>query len=184
MGRLLSEDYAIERYRKSGSTYYFAGLGGGTGPLYGTTANRLIGFLFYVPVAQTFNRFALNVTTTGSGAARLGMYVDDGSIAPGKLILDAGTVDLSTTGIKTIDVTLRLSDKKLYWTAFVCNVVAEVRGISVGNTYCCCLANPSDLSGPCNQVYRSFTYGNLPDPFGTPLTLAAGDVPGVFLRRV
>lgn len=92
----------------------------------GSTVNPANGLATYTPLAVTNPAGATihkinvaTVTTAGSAGAvcRLGIYKDDGTGNPGKLVLDAGTVDVTTTtGTKSItlgsDITLQPG---LYW---------------------------------------------------------------------
>lgn len=57
--------------------------------------------LFVVPRAVTVDRIGIHVTTAGTAGAvvRLGIYLDNGN-----LLLDAGTVDATTTGWKEIAI--------------------------------------------------------------------------------
>lgn len=74
----------------------------------------------FVPIRDTYTIIAIhNITTNASGTARLGLYDFDTSNAkPSTLVVDAGTVSLTTAGIKeaTISVTL---DRGLYYGACV-----------------------------------------------------------------
>ena len=74
----------------------------------------------FVPIGDTYTIIAIhNLSTNASGTARLGLYNFDTSNArPSTLIVDAGTVSLTTAGIKeaTISVTL---NRGLYYGACV-----------------------------------------------------------------
>jgi hypothetical protein len=68
--------------------------------------------------AVTLQSIGINVTVAGStGAlARLGIYNDGTDGKPGTLVLDAGTVDCTTTGAKTIAISQTLQPGR-YWLA-------------------------------------------------------------------
>lgn len=66
----------------------------------------------------TLDRIGVAVTTAagagGGGVVRLGIYSDDGTGRPGTLILDAGTVDATTTGVKEITISQAVT-RGVYW---------------------------------------------------------------------
>ncbi|KKM21598.1 hypothetical protein LCGC14_1633810 [marine sediment metagenome] len=89
------------------------------------TAAIIDGFVLYFPiyvaVDTTFVRIGTRVASgSGSGTARLGIYNWNNGL-PGTLLLDAGTVDLSTTGNKEIVINQTLT-QGYYFTAFVATV--------------------------------------------------------------
>ena len=66
--------------------------------------------------STTFDRIGVHVTTAVSGATvRLGIYADSVN-RPAALVLDAGTVDASSTGYKEITISQTLS-AGVYWLA-------------------------------------------------------------------
>jgi len=88
--------------------------------------------IFYIPiwidVDSTFTRIYIYVTTAGTGVARLGIYNEaDGK--PSSLVLDAGTVDVSTTGSKYIDISQSLTGGKYYYLAVVAEENLECYGV-------------------------------------------------------
>jgi hypothetical protein len=90
---------------------------------------------FAVGEAVTVDRILASVTTAGSAGAvvRLGIYADtDGK--PAALLLDAGTIDSTTTGYKEIVISQALSSGALYWVAVVAQVAAcTLRAPASGN---------------------------------------------------
>lgn len=73
---------------------------------------------FWVPVRRAFDRMGIFVNSASAGSSyRMGIYNSNGGRA-GSLLLDAGTVDTTTTGAKaaTISVTL---DPGVYFIAAV-----------------------------------------------------------------
>ena len=91
------------------------GFGGANNPPQGT----LNATAFYVPVASTLNRLSVSVTTAGSAGAvaRLGVYDNAADFAPSEL-LEQGTVDASSTGTKSLTVSIAVSSG-WYWFAAV-----------------------------------------------------------------
>lgn len=64
-----------------------------------------------VDKTTSFDRIACEVTTAGTGTSvmRLGIYADDGGGYPGALLLDAGTIDATSTGSKQITIAVTLT---------------------------------------------------------------------------
>lgn len=74
----------------------------------------------WVPHAITIDRLACEVTVLAAGSTvRLGLYGSTVADTPGTLILDAGTVDSATTGIKEILALSTRIPAGLYWLAGV-----------------------------------------------------------------
>lgn len=109
---------------------------------------------------QTFDRIAVQVTGVGAGSLRMGIYRDTGSIYPGSLLLDAGVVDISTTGLKEIVIAQNLTPG-LYWLADITDVnvtlsqTANSIGFSGGSA-------PTSYSAGYNTA---LAFGALPNPF-------------------
>lgn len=184
------ENFAIERYRKGGSTYYFTqGLGAATASALALTQDRLYGCPFFVPVTQKYDYIAINVTTYSNAAnVRLGVYADLGTVAPGRLIQDAGAVAIGSTGVKSIDLTatpIILVGGQLYWLALIISAIDTIRATTVGTNLTCFFGLDSTLGTAWYTFcYIARAYGALPDPFGAGITLASGSMPAVFLRKV
>lgn len=71
----------------------------------------------WVPRSLSVDRIGIEVVTTpGSVGAliRLGIYSDDGNGFPGAVLLDAGTVDPTSTGVKELTINQALTPG-LYW---------------------------------------------------------------------
>lgn len=66
---------------------------------------------FFVAEDITLDRIGLEVTSAGTAGAliRLGIYEDNGDGIPGALVIDAGTVDATTTGVKEIVISQALA---------------------------------------------------------------------------
>lgn len=73
----------------------------------------------FIPYVIVIDRLAVKVNTLAAASTvRLGIYSDTGTAAPGALVLDAGTIDSTATGVKQITVSLTLP-RGLYWRALV-----------------------------------------------------------------
>lgn len=165
-------DYSFLRFRKN-ARYHSASPSDSYG---GTTfsANTIYAVPIFMPVAKIVTRIACYLRSgEGAGrAARLGIYADNGNISPDALIQDCGEVDLSTTGMKSIQgLTIPLLSISYYWLAIAINNSSSIltydspsfnlRGI---------IGMPSnDIDEyPHSMCYRSYSYAALPNPFGTP----------------
>lgn len=77
----------------------------------------------YLPRAGSITDLACECVTTPGGTGsvvRMGVYADDGTGYPGALLVDAGTVDTTTTGVKTLTLGTALSlAAGRYWLAGV-----------------------------------------------------------------
>lgn len=92
--------------------------GGKSGVYYGPTAtavtsanalplNRLYCMPLHLAQDTTLDRIGVEVdVAAGSSTIRLGVYDDDGNGYPGARLLDAGTVDSTSTGLKQITISL------------------------------------------------------------------------------
>jgi hypothetical protein len=161
------------------ATYRLAGRYHSTFPDSNTTLaltiNRLYAIPFMVSETKTISRIAIHVTTLGASAsARLGIYQDNGSIYPGSLVSDCGTVSMTSTGLKEITgLNISLTANTLYWLALVCNVAATVTACAV--VYLNALLGYPTTS--LNTVgfasyYVAFTYATLPTPYPSSATLS------------
>lgn len=82
-------------------------------------AGVLTAIPFLVPERFTADRISCEVTTgAGSSVVRLGVYDSSMLDGPNVLLLDAGTVDASGTGVKEVTIALTLQPG-LYWLAAV-----------------------------------------------------------------
>ena len=175
-------------YRKYGVTNYEAWF---TSPKAGTalagtalTANRIYAMPFICPKAITLDRIGIYVSTLSTTTARLGIYADNGNCYPGTLLLDAGTVDVTATGAKTITINQVLAANTLYWLVIVCAATPAI--------YCIPVAGVINVLGHSNALgtaqnaglYATLTYGVLPSTFPTSgLTMiTAAPIPAIFVR--
>lgn len=99
------------------------------------TLNELDVLPFIVGQQETFDQIACAVTILqATSLYRLGVYNSDTQGKPSTLLFDAGTVDCSTTGAKTITINQKLN-AGLYWIAGCAQVAAgtmELRGYAAG----------------------------------------------------
>lgn len=103
-------------HARVGAYYYVPGASTGEQvPLEGT----LYATPFPLPRAMTIDRIGLYISTQGGAGEviRLGIYEDSAGL-PGTLVLDAGTVSATTTGLKEVTVSQSLLISKRYWLAY------------------------------------------------------------------
>ena len=125
--------------------------------------NTLYAMQFFVGRTMTFDRIACQVVTADAGKSiRLGIYNNGINLYPGTLVLDAGTVSTTATGVKLITISQQLT-RGLYWVAAVSDgapsmkatlVTAPVTGIDA-----------TDFSNLGGSYKVAFSYAALPDPF-------------------
>lgn len=92
-----------------------------------STLNRCLLAPFLVPRAASFDRIGIEVTTAAATAVvRLGIYNSANGL-PTTVLLDAGTVDASTTGAKEITISQTLTPG--WW--FLASVVQVASGVVI-----------------------------------------------------
>lgn len=132
-----------------------------TGSPSSITADQLYLMAYPILRATTWDRIAINVLTADAGKkARLGIYNNGTNLYPGSLILDAGEIDVGSTGDKAIVINQSLA-KGMYWVAL----------ISDGTPNFYAIAYHLDVLGSVSPGRQRATwkkaqaYGALPDPF-------------------
>lgn len=185
-------DFSFLRIKKTGR-YFGSFLTGGTVATQAlSSANSLRAFPFFVPRTMKFDRIAIRVTTAGTGTTprvRLGIYEDkgDGSVYPGALALDAGEVDVNTTGLKEKAINILLKGGKLYWLTLIGQDTASlaVAAIPAADAFASFLGFDNGLTGTPYLGYAiTQAYGALPltFPTGSPTDWSL-PVPLIALRK-
>lgn len=118
-------------------------------------------------------------TAVASSVIRLGLYADDHGY-PGALIIEAGTIDGSSTGGKDASISLTL-EPGVYWTA----LQAEGGGPSIRTGTSGLITGfqmPYTLGSAGSTVYAQSaqTPGSLVDPFPTGLSPSANKIPHIY----
>lgn len=127
-------------------------------------ANRLYYFPMFVPDATTFTRIGINVTTGAAGNARLGIYNNTNGVPSGAPLLDAGVVDVSTTGEKEIVISQALP-VGWHWLAVVSDVAPTLTAENLATAVLLCnVGSLSGSAGNVTHVHQAFTFGALPTP--------------------
>jgi len=146
------------------------------------TANRLYALPFIVPAGMTIDRIAINVTTLGTGNARLGIYEDSG-LYPATRTLDAGEVSIASTGVKSITISQALTPGHK-WLVVVSNGTPTIRTFAVASLIPVLGYNNTLPVTPNLAIYGAYTYAALPATFpATPTMITAVPIPAIFVRR-
>jgi hypothetical protein len=97
----------------------------------------------------------------------VGIYQDNGSIYPGSLVADAGTVDTSSIGLKEITgLSISLSANTLYWFVLVTNVAPSLVVTPSGGGWQPLGFDTTTLNVTGGAFWKvSFTYATLPATF-------------------
>lgn len=132
------------------------------------TGGRMYALPHFQANTDTATKIAIHVTTNHASNARLGIYADNGGV-PGERLLDAGTVSLATTGLKTITITYELTPGKYWIVILPQSNGASVEGVANADINPSVLGIDNGGSGasPVPYLYRTFAYAALPDPFGS-----------------
>lgn len=128
------------------------------------SANHLFALPIYFGQAKGVDTIVFNVATAaGAGAlARVGLYEDDGSLYPGSLLVDGGTVAVDSTGYKVVTFeSVTTPANKVVWLAIVSDSTPTL-STAVG-TRSDFLGAATLAQGRHNWGYRvNFTFDALP----------------------
>jgi hypothetical protein len=150
----------------------------------GLTANRLFFVPIYVTRTTSFDRIGIThaATTAGAGSVvRLGIYNSTNDL-PSTLVLDAGTVDL-TTAAAYKEVTISPSQSLsvgVYWLAAVAQVTSGSPTFGTGNPI---MPVPSSTNTFAGSKFEAGVSGTLPAT-ATPGAATTTQPPVIFLRAV
>jgi len=145
------------------------------------TANVLYGVPVLVARAMTVDRIAIEVLTQGAGGtkARLGIYSVHSNLYPTTLLLDAGTVDVDSTGVKTIVINQALA-KGWNFVALVSDGTPTIQGFASAYTPLGIRAADFNQDQACWYIAQA--YGALPNPFTAAGAKDIGVAPLIALR--
>jgi len=163
---------SYDYYQRRNSSLYVANctvadaMGGTSYALY---ANVLYGVPFIVPAGGTIDKIGMNVQVKAAAGkvCRIGIYkaLSNKNLQPYTLISDCGTFPISVLGgVVVIGLSVVLDGADFYW--FVWNSDANwtclnVPKLSIAPT----LGYIGNLTVPDSHIYKSQTYGALPNPF-------------------
>jgi hypothetical protein len=127
----------------------------------------------FVPRAVTLDRIGGEATVAAAGSTiRYGIYEDDGDGYPSRLLLDAGTVDTSTTGVKEITISQAVPGERIWLGAVSQGGAPTVRALQDNNVWMNAVADSAAvlLGNLLTGYQQSDVTGALPDPFTTTLS--------------
>lgn len=176
-------DLAWERYARP-QRYYTMSATGCTAPTtLALTAGRLYAMPFLVSGTHTFIRISIAVSTLLAGSARLGIYSNTtNDVYPASLILDAGTVDTGTAGLKECTINWSPSPG-MYWLVLVASAAPTIRAVAVGDAMPVLGLDATLAAAHGNSWYVAFTYGVLPATYPGGGTINNASMPLVALLR-
>ena len=129
------------------------------------TADRLTSVPIVVPRNMTIDRIAVDVTAQAGQKIRLGIYNDGTNLYPGTLLLDAGEITLSGTGVNAITIDQALT-KGVYWLAIISDGTPTVRSWNPFRGEPTVLGrDTASFNYRVANAYKADSYGALPDPF-------------------
>jgi hypothetical protein len=152
----------------------------------GGTSSQVADVLYATPIAiyqpHTFDRITFGVLVTGTATlARVGIYEMLPTGLPGALVVDAGTVDVSGTGVKEVTIDQDLLPG-VYALAIVMDGTITLTRIASSNP---ALSEAwglgSSITTPTTLYSVAHTFAALPDPFGSG-SFSAADTPHLRLR--
>lgn len=145
------------------------------------SANVLYAAPVPIPASGSYDRVAVTCITASGASARLGLYADNAGV-PGALLEDGGAAALADATLLAQTIAETIVGPTIVWLAAVFNgtpTMGAIEGIGIG-------ARGTSTSGSLATVIgvsRTFTYGALPDPYGSP---TGGSVisPFIAMRKV
>jgi len=147
------------------------------------SANILYAIPFVCPKQITLDRIAIRVIASSAGQGRLGIYNDNGNLYPSSLVLDAGTVDTGSGGIKSITISQTLNADTLYWLVVILNATPNIQGFNTGSLIPILGISTGWATTPQLGYSVSQTYGALPSTFPTGAsTLVGTPIPVIAVR--
>ncbi len=165
-GVIVSPKDSYWQYRKTGN-YHGNGITESD-----ISANVTINTLYAVPFITPNTNITVTAIATSVAVAagagklqRLGIYNDNGSYAPGTLLLDAGAFLCDSTGLKEITaLSTVLNANSLYWLAILSDGTAQNASVYALDVLALLGASTSfvTLEGSYTVVQA---YGALPNPF-------------------
>lgn len=153
---------------------------------YSCLANYVVPAPIWIPAGQAFDRIGIEITTAGSASSvgRLGIYkpLASGELNGGSLELDAGTVAIDTTGVKTATISWTAGETGIYYPIFVPSAACSAKMALVPSFYGHVSTTNMNFLNSLRGTHASLTSGALPSTFPA---MSWGDERGgpiVFLR--
>jgi hypothetical protein len=127
-----------------------------------------------VPSGGVIDELSWDITTSGAGNARIGIYeaTSISNLYPKNLIADLGTFSVGSTGFQgKTGLTVTLESSKLYWIASLSDVNWGVMAAGANFTSCILGYAKTRYINAMSFCSVSQAYGALPDPFTSGATL-------------
>ena len=151
------------------------------------SSNDLKATPIFIPNDVTADRIGVDVTTSAASSnIRLGIY-NDSNGRPDTLLLDAGSVATTSTGLKEITISQALSKNTWYWLVYnkdTAGATVALRalssaGLSSGGGFG--YSSGTSTNQPEYQRY-AVTFGALPDPFNSAASLSTSAAARIVIR--
>jgi hypothetical protein len=129
-------------------------------------ADRIIGIPFVTGNNTYYTSIGVEVTVGHASNARLGIYSASQQFLPSALVLDAGEIDCTVAGVKSIvGINITLDRARLYYLVLHNQGTPTMR--CFGAASCVALAGNNGAAGqPWTYAIVSKAYGALPAAFG------------------
>jgi hypothetical protein len=152
------------------------------------TQNRLYFIPMWINISKAFDLIGLNVTVLqASTTMRLGIFKSDGTNnLPKTLQLDAGTIDSSTTGMKTISISQTLTPGLWYLGAVWQGGSVSPTVNSNSPSYSLNMPFMGNSTGTGNTAYTGYYTDSVTGAFASTYTITGQNpsTPQVVLRAV
>lgn len=152
-----------------------------TAPAIGSTTTRamadgrIIAARFDLATSATADLIAAGVASAATGGTgRVGIYEDNGSDKPGDLVVDAGTIDLTSATNQTISISQALTPGSWWLALLVENLGGSgTLRATAGGAWVLASNAATALTTDSNGWYSDgVTAGALPDPYPSPLVIS------------
>ena len=180
---------AKHRSGNSGLNIYYVAGSASTYPPTGVnfSPNTLLAFPLFCPQwASEIVEVGIYVTGigAGSGQARVGIYRDNNTIAPGVLAADSGVIDTGSTGSKLVSVSVECLANEMIWLALVNSITQGFSSfVADSNSWLTRGYAGTDVTSKATTgVSRAFTFGALPDPFNFTSAFTSQSAPAIWAR--
>jgi len=175
----------VSAFRIIGGDYYYtSGMNTkNSADVIALSANFLYTTPFFVGSVSTFDRIAAWITIAAAGSSmHLGIYDSNANNLPGSLVLDAGTVNTSTTLFKEINIDQELA-AGLYWTCLLASANITIKGLIQYGSDGMIGFSSTNFDLVPGYFTASQAFGALPATFPSPLTNGTLKIPSIALRR-
>jgi hypothetical protein len=155
----------------------------GTGAI---AANVMRAAPYALTKSLTFDSLQAEVTTlVGASNFRLGIWLDDGSLYPGALLVDSGELSGASNGVVAATISQAISPGVI-WLGILGDAAITFRAPGSASTPSDIMGEPAAMGSTIRQAFYTVaqTYGALPDPFtaGATINAAANLMPKILIH--